>query len=326
MTKLTAYEQLHGFLDDLESSLDLELPDYDCDNIVLCGMGGSAISGSITADIFNAHSKIYIHTLRNPMIPKWMNERTLAVISSYSGNTLETIRMYERAKAQGCMIIVMTAGGKLADMAEKDGYLLMRIKPGMDPRHSIGYMIGYLACIMKHTGTDLTEKFREAIPKLRLYRDILEKDDSRAYEIAGNLKNKVIMLLFDGGMKSVALRWKSELTENSKYIAMTKPLSDFGTSTLNDKFAHNALRAVILTKDAGEGSFAQTAMKKLESASVGYELLEEHSDSDIYDILSMIMLGDYSSLRMAEDRNADPRDVWPIMKLKGLLDERMDDR
>ncbi len=321
MTKLTAYEQLHGFLDDLESSLDLELPDYDCDNIVLCGMGGSAISGSITADIFNPYSKKYIHTLRNPMIPKWMNERTLAVISSYSGNTLETIRMYERAKAQGCMIIVMTAGGKLIDMAEKDGYLLMRIKPGMDPRHSIGYMIGYLACIMKHTGTDLTEKFREAIPKLREYRDVLEKDDSRAYKIAENLKNKVIMLLFDGGMKSVALRWKSELTENSKYIAMTKPLSDFDTP-LNDNFSHNALHAVILTKDA-DSHFTLAATERLKSASIGYELLERHTDSEIYDILSMIMLGDYSSLRMAEDRNADPRDVWPIMKLKGLLNERM---
>lgn len=326
MKELTAFEQLHGFLDDLESSLDIPLPDFDCDNIVLCGMGGSAISGSVTADIFNAHSKIYIHTLRNPIIPEWMNERTLAVISSYSGNTLETIRMYERARSQGCKLIVITAGGKLKEMAERDGVLLMTIKNGMDPRHSIGFMIGYLACIMKHTGTDLTDEFKRTIPELKRYRDELEKEDSRALDLSSSLKDKVTMLLFDGGMKSVALRWKSELTENGKYIAMTKPLSDL--SELNDRndFAHNGLHAVIFARDVTEGSFADRAMQLLDSKAIGYDVLKAPSDSTIYNILSMMMLGDYTSVRMADDRGADPRDVWPIMKLKKLLGERMNDR
>lgn len=326
MKELTAFEQLHGFLDDLESSLDIPLPDFDCDNIVLCGMGGSAISGSVTADIFNAHSKIYIHTLRNPIIPEWMNGRTLAVISSYSGNTLETIRMYERARSQGCKLIVITAGGKLKEMAERDGVLLMTIKNGMDPRHSIGFMIGYLACIMKHTGTDLTDEFKRTIPELKRYRDELEKEDSRALDLSSSLKDKVTMLLFDGGMKSVALRWKSELTENGKYIAMTKPLSDL--SELNDRndFAHNGLHAVIFAKDVAEGSFADRAIQLLDSKAIGYDVLKVPSDSTIYNILSMMMLGDYTSVRMADDRGADPRDVWPIMKLKKLLGERMNDR
>lgn len=326
MKELTAFEQLHGFLDDLESSLDIPLPDFDCDNIVLCGMGGSAISGSVTADIFNAHSKIYIHTLRNPIIPEWMNERTLAVISSYSGNTLETIRMYERARSQGCKLMVITAGGKLKEMAERDGVLLMTIKNGMDPRHSIGFMIGYLACIMKHTGTDLTDEFKRTIPELKRYRDELEKEDSRALELSSSLKDKVTMLLFDGGMKSVALRWKSELTENGKYIAMTKPLSDL--SELNDcnDFARNGLHAVIFARDVTEGSFADRAMQLLDSKAIGYDVLKAPSDSTIYNILSMMMLGDYTSVRMADDRGADPRDVWPIMKLKKLLGERMNDR
>lgn len=325
MRELTAYEQLHGFLDDLESSLDMDLPDFDCDNIVLCGMGGSAISGSITADIFNGFSKKYIHTLRNPIIPDWMDERTLAVISSYSGNTLETIRMYERARAQGCTLIVITAGGRLKEMAEKDGNLLMTVKPGMDPRHSIGFMIGYLACIMKHTGTDLIDEFKGAIPELRRYRDELE-EGSRVIGLSSSLKDKVAMLLFDGGMKSVALRWKSELTENGKYIAMTKPLSDLSDPNICNDFVHNALHAVIFAKDVGEDSFAGKAMQLLDSRSVGYDVLKAPSDSIIINTLSMIMLGDYTSVKMANDRGADPRDVWPIMKLKKLLNERMNDR
>ena len=326
MKELTAFDQLHGFLDDLESSLDMELPDFDCDNIALCGMGGSAISGSVTADIFNGCSKRYIYTLRNPIIPNWMDERTLAVISSYSGNTLETIRMYERARTQGCKVIVITAGGKLKEMAERDGEILMTIRSGMDPRHSIGFMIGYLACIMKHTGTDLIDEFKRTIPELRRYRDELEGEDSRALELSISLRGKVTMLLFDGGMKSVALRWKSELTENGKYIAMTKPLSDLSELDVCNDFAHNGLHAVIFAKDTDDDSFAGKAIQLLNSKGVGYDVLKAPSDSVIYDILSMMMLGDYTSVRMANDRGADPRDVWPIMKLKKLLGERMNDR
>ena len=83
---------------------------------------------------------------------------------------------------------------------------------------------------------------------------------------------------------------------------------------------------MIFAKDVGEDSFAGKAMQLLDSKSVGYDVLKAPSDSIIIDILSMIMLGDYTSVKMANDRGADPRDVWPIMKLKKLLNERMNDR
>ena len=106
MSDIPLKDQLHGFIDDLERSLRFRLDStIDCDNIILCGVGGSAVSGDFAADCCYSESTKPIILVKYPDLPEWVGSRTLAVISSYSGNTAETLHMHDQAKARGCTIV-----------------------------------------------------------------------------------------------------------------------------------------------------------------------------------------------------------------------------
>ena len=115
-------KQLHDFIDDLERCSRYEFDEsIDCDSIVLCGMGGSAISGNIVADYCTSYSSKPIVVVMNACLPNWVNERTLVVVSSYSGNTLETLEVYKQSLSLGCKRVIITCGGILRKVAEKNG-------------------------------------------------------------------------------------------------------------------------------------------------------------------------------------------------------------
>ena len=143
-------KQLHDFIDDLERCMKYEYKErIDCDNIVLCGMGGSAISGNIVADYCLEKSTTPITVVMNACLPNWVNERTLVIISSYSGNTLETLEAYKQSLPIGCKRVVITCGGILKDVAIKNNDPLILLPDNLHPRHSIGYMIGYIFGVVR---------------------------------------------------------------------------------------------------------------------------------------------------------------------------------
>ena len=102
MAGFTVKEQLYHFVDDLEKSLSYDPREvFDCDSILLCGVGGSAVSGDFAADCCYAESSKFLCLMKYPELPSWVGPRTLAIVSSYSGNTAETMHMYHQAKARG---------------------------------------------------------------------------------------------------------------------------------------------------------------------------------------------------------------------------------
>jgi len=129
----TALEQLHGIIDNMEHALsrDVGLDGLDIDSIMMCAMGGSAISANIIADCCSTYVGIPISVNRSPLIPQWVGPRTLVIISSYSGNTDETIEMYNRAKMQKAPVVIITAGGKLKEIADRDNCPIMLLPQGL---------------------------------------------------------------------------------------------------------------------------------------------------------------------------------------------------
>ena len=119
---LSVKKQLHNFIDDLERCLNYEFDGkIDCDNIVLSGMGGSAISGNVVADYCLERSNKPVVSIMNTSLPNWVNEKTLVIISSYSGNTLETLESYKQALEIGCQKVIITSRLSPTSMKTKMG-------------------------------------------------------------------------------------------------------------------------------------------------------------------------------------------------------------
>ena len=87
-------------------------------NILILGMGGSAIGGDVTRVLIQNECGIPILVNRSYNIPKWVNEKTLVLASSYSGNTEETLSAFNKCEAAGAKIITITTGGKLKKLGD----------------------------------------------------------------------------------------------------------------------------------------------------------------------------------------------------------------
>ena len=107
--------------------------DRGLSNVVISGMGGSGIGGTIAAELVTGEAVIPILTTNGYSIPVFVDEHTLFVACSYSGNTEETVSVTERAHAAGAKIVVIVSGGKLLQMADANGWDRIIIPGGQPP-------------------------------------------------------------------------------------------------------------------------------------------------------------------------------------------------
>ncbi len=319
----TTLEQLYGFVDDLESSLDFDPGRiFDCDNILLCGVGGSAVSGDFAADCCYSDSRIPIILMKYPDLPNWVGKRTLAVVSSYSGNTAETLEMYRQAASRGCTIVAITSGGVLRALAMEDGHMICLLPSDMHPRHAIGYMIGYtLAVIRAAGGPDVSSHIRSFIPALRRYRDeVAIPDGCMARQLAREYEGKVPVICSEACMQSVAFRWKTQINENSKFVAFCESIPVFCNQLTSWTIGgHDNYLLTMLVETKGCSAGMHEALSMLEGSGIRYRIVPLDGESMLENMFRAIILGDYMSIYMAEGRGIDPAEVPPVMQMKHKL-------
>ena len=328
MSGISTKDQLFHFVDDLESSLDYNPQTiFDCDNIILCGVGGSAVSGDFAADCCFTESVKPIRLSKYPDLPRWVGSRTLAIVSSYSGNTAETMEMYRQAKARGSTVVAVTSGGLLKAAAEESGDMLVLLPEGMHPRHAIGFMIGYtLAVIHSAGGPDLSSRIRAFIPSLRKFRDDQALPRSgMAWRLAENLSGKVPVICSDSSMRSVAFRWKTQINENSKRVAFCDYAPAFnagGLKTWATTSRDNYMLILLIGSDdemCSSTSYLEEASATLAESESPSQVIRLGGESTLENMFRAIILGDYMSIYMAEMRGIDAAEVRPVMQMKGKL-------
>ena len=114
--------------------------DYSyCRNIVVAGMGGSAIGGDVVKTVTHNELTVPFYVNHNYLLPNWVNEKTLVICSSYSGNTEESLSAYEDALKKGAMICGISTGGKLSENIQSKGFDLIKIPGGLQPRAALAY-------------------------------------------------------------------------------------------------------------------------------------------------------------------------------------------
>ena len=118
---------------------NLKTSDKKFNNILICGLGGSGIGGTIINDIVSPKANIPILATKDYSIPNFVDENTLVIASSYSGNTEETIYALEKCQSRNTEICIITSGGKLKTIAEENNYNHIIIPGGHPPRAMFGY-------------------------------------------------------------------------------------------------------------------------------------------------------------------------------------------
>jgi len=297
-------------------------------SVCICGMGGSAITG----DILRTWLRDYdIRVFREYNLPKYVDRDSLVFISSYSGNTEETLSMFRQALRMKYNMIVIASGGKLEKECEEAKIPLVRVPGGMLPRAAFAYLFFPLLVILRKTrfikeGADLGRMVRN----LKETRDELTPDvrtkDNPAKRIAIKLRGKIPLIYGFGKFEGVALRAKAQFNENSKVHSFSDSFPELSHHTIVGWESPKDLSkrfAVIFIRDKDEDKEMRTRTEFTEDAvkNAGGSVIEIHSiyRSDLSRILSIMYTLYFASIYLGILYRKDPSKTELLTDLKYIL-------
>jgi len=329
---------LHGFPEQCrkarEKVLEFDLPhEYTgISNVVILGMGGSAIAGDIVRRLTLAESKLPVRVHRDYGLPAFVGEGTLVIASSYSGDTEETLSAFSESLKTQAKKLVITSGGKLKQLADGKGIPTFVVNYRAPPRAAFPHNFVPLVGIFQKLGLlrDKSADFQETMDILnKISEDLVETTSfasNHAKQLAAKLQGRVVVIYGAEMLTEVAQRWKAQFNENSKAWAFSESFPelnhnaivgyDFPVKAKGEMFVL-MLRSSLL---GSQNSLRYKATAELLTrAGIAHEFVEARGESTLAQVLSLVLLGDYSSFYLAMLNRVDPTSVDAIDFVKQYL-------
>ena len=308
-------------------ALSLDVPKYDAkkiQNIVIAGLGGSGITGVMVKKMLEPILSIPIETLCSYDIPAYINEHTLFIISSYSGNTEETLSMMQKAITKNALIFAISAGGKLQELAHKHHIPSILIPSGRPPRASIGYSLITIFRLLE--GLNLMGKENYA-KKFEHIATFLEKNaeniQQEAKEISSYLNEKIPVIYAQDANEALAIRFRQQLNENSKMLSWHHvfPVMNHNEIVGFEGKSHHL--AVLLLRLGNENDRENIRFdfltELLDKAAVPVRTLVGQGNNYFENYFYIFQVLDWVSVLLAEKAEIDPTPVATITLLKNRL-------
>jgi len=302
-------------------------------NILFAGMGGSAIGGDVVRSLVEGECSVPISVVRNYSLPEWANESTLVIISSYSGNTEETLSAYTEALSKGCTVICSTTGGKLEELARSDDLPVLKIPKGLPPRGAVAYAAIPWLVIFGSNGiiSDKTQEIDEAAgyldDRVKVYGNYESEETNIALETALKLKGKIpVVYVSTGAFSVIGRRWANQLQENAKVSAYSNELPEMNHNEIMGWHLKGQKNVPLLPVFISSDLYHERIKKRFEITS---RLLKDKGidpvqitlkgESLITQFFTFVNMGDFISYYLALLNEVDPEPVDIISELKEKL-------
>ncbi|HXB39961.1 MAG TPA: bifunctional phosphoglucose/phosphomannose isomerase [Bacteroidia bacterium] len=292
-------------------------------NVLITGLGGSGIGGTIVSELANKQSKIPVNVSKDYFIPSYVNENTLVIVSSYSGNTEETISAMQLAIERKAQIACITSGGKVKELAEKNNFDLIVIPGGNPPRSCLGYSLVQLLHILNVKQIlvfDYKKQIEEAVSLMTSEKAEIQ---SEAKQYAEKLNKKIPVIYCLGATEGVAIRFRQQINENSKMLCWHHVIPEMNHNELvgwTEKHEDLAV-CVLRTSFDYERNLKRLDINKTvisKFTSTIFEIMGQGS-TPLVQALYLIHLTDWLSCYIADIKNIDPVEVKIIDFLKSEL-------
>lgn len=302
------------------------------DNVVLAGMGGSALAAFIGQSWPGVTVPFEIS--RDYNIPSYVSGRTLFIASSYSGNTEETLEALRQAEARGAVIVVVAFGGELQRIAKEKQYPFLQLPDTGQPRYAA--LVGLKAFVTILVGAGLLgqEKLDELMASTSFVRECVSQwvptvatADNQAKKLAQELIGTSVVVYAGPKMYPAAYKWKISINENAKHVAWLNQLPEFNHNEFLGwtKQPVDKPYAVIDIRSSLEHPRTLKRFEVTERLLSGMRpaphVIEPHGDTLLQQLLWVIALGDFTSLYLALLNGLNPTPVDLIEKFKGALND-----
>ena len=323
------YDLIAAFPSNIKESLEIastktfKAPKNKIQNILICGMGGSGIGGKLVAQWLQDELSVPVQLVQDYSFPSYVNEHTLVIGSSYSGDTEETIYCIEKAFQIGAHIIGICSGGKLESFCRQNDLDFVLVPGGNPPRTALAFSLGQLINILVQldfvSATNL-ESFRKTT-------DLLESNaieiKEEAHKLAAFLKDTFVMIYSASNYEAVSIRARQQFNENGKILCCHHTIPEMNHNELvgwglgNNKYG----ALFLVTDDWHERNVTrlQFSIDVIKSKTENIFILKAKGEDIIQRSIYLINLVDWASLYLSELNNVEAIEINVINNLKGQL-------
>lgn len=320
-------ELIRNFPDQLAESiqisenyqLKLEQPVTNC---VICGLGGSGIGGELVKQWVRNSASIPVEVCHSYILPGYVNQSTLVIACSYSGNTEETLTTVQQALEQSAAIVAISGGGKLQEIAQKEGFHFIQVPGGLPPRAALAYPLVQLASIFTQLGfsnAPIKERIASSI-------DLLRSREDEIVELAKKLlqqaSGKQLLFYSEDQFSPVLLRACQQMNENGKELANYNIIPEMNHNEIVGWANSKTNLFVVIVRSSLEhlrnkqrlditAALIREKAANMDVTASGKDLVEQS--------LYLIHLFDWLSYFMAEEKGIDVVEVKVIDYLKQSL-------
>lgn len=314
----------------------LALPDSyrQVDQVVILGMGGSAIGGDLLRSLLLEECPIPIIVHRDYDVPAFVDHHTLVIACSYSGNTEETLSGFDEALRRGAKLLSIATGGELAQRTCVHGLPLFLYHYRTQPRAALGYALMSLLGIMQHLElvSDKSADVAEAIAVMRQLQEEIRETiplvSNAAKSLAQKLYGRVPVVYGAEHLSEVARRWKGQFNENAKTWAFFDVIPELchnsvvGYPTPPNLPQH--VHVIILTSSLNHPRVQMRfdiVCDLLRHDGFSFDVFEARGQSKLAQVLSAVHFGDYVAFYLAMLYEVDP---WSIGNIEFVKDRLRD--
>lgn len=306
----------------------------DVNKIIITGLGGSAVGGDLLRSYLQYEIKLPMQINRNYTLPAYADSSTLVIVSSYSGGTEETISAYNDAKSKGCKIICISSGGEITNMAELDGYYVIKIPKGYQPRCALAFSFIPLLMLMvklefiKERDTEVKNLITYIKEKSLQYVTI-DAEQNTAINLARHIEGKIPIVYSSADVLDVVnYRWRGQISENSESLAFGNFLPEMNHNEIvgwkkNPEFLRKFVVIYLCDREDNPRIQKRIAItREIIKQYIDAELvIDSEGNTKLERIFDLIYLGDWVSYYLAVLYKADPSEIENINHLKKKLTE-----
>lgn len=300
------------------------------DNVVLAGMGGSALPGVFLTSWPTL--TVPFEICRNYQLPAYVSKNTLVISSSYSGNTEETLSALADAEAKGAMIVVIAAGGQLLDQAKLKSYPLFQIPSGIQPRMSSFYFLAAfiqllepLGLIKKGSIDELSNTANWLRDQTASWKPAVPTTQNKAKQLAQELMGRTVIVYSGPLLAPAANKWKICMNENAKNLAWWNQYPElnhnefigWSSHPINKPFAVVEIRSKL--EHARVQKRFETTERLLSGTRPAPQVVVPEGNTIPQQLFWSSMFGDFVSIYLALLNGVNPTPVDLVEKFKKAL-------
>ena len=314
------------------------------ENIIICGMGGSALPGDILVTL----RPLDVFSYKSYCLPPQARNESLIICISYSGDTEETLSSFNEAFSRKLPVISITTGGKLAELSKKYGIPLAKIPgPKIPPRLALGEMFAALVQVLVNhniLGPEISEEVLKVGTFLKAELPSMEANvkkktkfsspsggfENQGKKLAKKIFQKIPIIYASRRFREIGWIWKNSLNETAKVLASCNYFPELnhnetvGFWQINEMQISNEKLYVVILRDPEDShprilKQMEIAKDLIEEEGIKVEFIDMKGKTMLEKIFSTVILGFWAAYWLALEYKVDPTPVKTIEEFKRRL-------